>query len=85
MPKGIVKWFSRDRGYGFITPTDGTNNGEDIFSHYTDIQGEGFKTLIEGQNVEFDVVPGKQGIKATNVIVTPIIDTKPVNTPSVEN
>ena len=64
MAKGKVKWFSNQKGYGFITKED----GNDIFVHLSDIQGEGFKTLMEGQEVEFEVAQGPKGEKATNVI-----------------
>lgn len=61
--KGKVKWFSDQKGYGFIT----TDEGKDIFVHYTAIGGQGFKTLQEGQPCEFDVVPGPKGEQASNV------------------
>jgi len=63
--EGIVKWFDDKKGFGFIEREDG---GEDVFVHYTAIQGEGFKTLTEGQRVSFDVMPGEKGVRATNVI-----------------
>ena len=67
MTKGTVKWFNESKGYGFITCEDGT----DVFVHYNSIQGEGFKTLMEDQEVEFDVVAGTKGKQADNVrIVT---------------
>ena len=53
MPKGKVKWFNDQKGYGFVTPEDGS---KDLFVHYQEIQGDGFKTLAEGQEVEFEVV-----------------------------
>jgi CspA family cold shock protein len=61
--KGVVKWFNDKKGYGFITDEEGT----DVFVHYQDIQGEGFKTLQENDNVEFDVGEGEKGPKAMNV------------------
>ena len=61
--KGTVKWFNNQKGYGFITGPD----GNDIFVHYTGLNMEGFKTLDEGQEVEFDVVDGTKGPQATNV------------------
>ncbi len=64
MPKGKVKWFNERKGYGFITSDD----GEDLFVHHSSIQGEGFKTLEEGENVEFEVAPGRKGQQAVNVI-----------------
>ncbi|NLY53581.1 MAG: cold-shock protein [Firmicutes bacterium] len=60
---GTVKWFNQKKGYGFIT----TENNEDVFVHFSAIQGEGFKTLDEGQQVEFDVVDGPRGPQAANV------------------
>lgn len=61
---GRVKWFNREKGYGFIEREE----GEDVFVHFSAIQEEGFKTLIEGQEVEFDVVEGARGPQAANVI-----------------
>jgi len=63
MATGTVKWFNNTKGYGFITSDDGT----DVFVHHGDIQGEGFKSLDEGQAVEFDVTQGEKGPKAANV------------------
>ncbi len=62
--KGKVKWFSNAKGYGFIE----RENGEDVFVHYSALQGEGFKTLEEGQEVEFEVTQGNKGLQATNVV-----------------
>jgi len=64
MISGKVKWFSDQKGYGFITPDDGS---KDSFVHHSSIQGEGFKTLAEGQAVEFEVERGPRGPQATNV------------------
>lgn len=64
MAKGKVKWFSDQKGYGFITP----ENGNDVFVHHTNIQGEGYKTLAEGQEVEFQIEKGPKGEQATNVV-----------------
>ncbi|GAB4247588.1 MULTISPECIES: cold-shock protein [Deferrisoma] len=64
MARGIVKWFNDQKGYGFVTPDNG---GADLFVHFSAIQGEGFKTLTEGQAVEFDAVPGMKGPQAANV------------------
>lgn len=61
--QGKVKWFNPGKGYGFIESDDGT----DVFVHYSAITGEGFKTLDEGQKVEFEVVTGKRGLQADNV------------------
>ncbi len=66
MPTGTVKWFDEDKGYGFIEPEDG---GDDLFVHYSDISGTGFKTLEEGQTVEYEETEGDQGPKAENVEV----------------
>lgn len=63
MPKGKVKWFNATKGYGFITKDD----GNDIFVHFTGITGDGFKTLEEGQEVEFEVTQGAKGPQAANV------------------
>lgn len=61
---GTVKWFNEAKGFGFITPQDGS---KDCFVHHSAIQGKGFKTLVEGETVEFDVVEGKKGPAAENV------------------
>ena len=61
---GIVKWFNDSKGFGFITPEDGQ---KDCFVHHSAIQGSGFKTLSEGERVEFDVVQGQKGPAAENV------------------
>lgn len=62
--QGKVKWFNQEKGYGFIE----VEGQKDIFVHYTAIQQEGFKTLKEGENVEFDVVEGQKGPQAANVV-----------------
>ncbi|NLX91854.1 MAG: cold shock domain-containing protein [Firmicutes bacterium] len=61
---GKVKWFNAEKGYGFIE----SNGGGDVFVHFSAIKGEGFRTLEEGQSVEFDVVEGNRGLQAANVI-----------------
>ncbi len=63
MEKGTVKWFNATKGYGFLT----RENGEDVFVHYSAITMDGFKTLEEGQEVQFDIVEGEKGPQATNV------------------
>ena len=63
MTAGTVKWFSDAKGYGFISQSD----GDDVFVHHTQIQGEGFKTLEEGDNVTFDITEGPKGLQASNV------------------
>ncbi|MBQ3653785.1 MAG: cold-shock protein [Synergistaceae bacterium] len=64
MAQGTVKWFNESKGYGFIT----ADEGKDVFVHYSAVQGEGFKTLNEGQKVSFDVVNGEKGPQAANVV-----------------
>ena len=64
MQKGTVKWFNDSKGFGFITP----ENGGDVFVHHTAIQSDGFKSLSEGEQVEFDVEQGEKGSKASNVV-----------------
>jgi len=61
---GTVKWFSDEKGYGFITPDDGS---KDLFVHFSGISGEGFRTLAEGSKVEFEATEGQKGPQATNV------------------
>ncbi len=65
MSEGRVKWFNESKGFGFIEK----NDGEDIFVHFSAIQSSGFKTLTEGQAVRFDIVRGKKGAAAENVII----------------
>ncbi|MEA3346848.1 MAG: cold shock domain-containing protein [Candidatus Auribacterota bacterium] len=64
MTKGTVKWFSNQKGYGFVT----SESGQDVFVHHSVIQGDGYKSLEEGQQVEFEVQQGPKGEQATNVV-----------------
>jgi CspA family cold shock protein len=66
MATGVVKWFSAEKGYGFITPDDGS---ADVFVHFSAIQADGYKTLDEGQKVEFEVTAGQKGPQAANVTI----------------
>jgi CspA family cold shock protein len=65
MAKGTVKWFNESKGFGFITQDDG---GADVFAHYSEIKGDGFRNLAEGDAVSFDVVQGDKGLKAINIV-----------------
>ena len=64
MATGTVKWFNDSKGFGFITPAD---SGKDLFAHFSAIQEQGFKTLKEGQRVNFDVTTGPKGLQASNI------------------
>ena len=64
MATGTVKWFNNQKGFGFITP----ESGNDVFVHHSEIQGEGYKSLDEGQKVEFEIVSGEKGEQAKNVV-----------------
>jgi len=63
MTQGTVKWFNGEKGYGFITQDE----GEDVFVHYSEIQGDGYRSLNEGDRVEFELAQGKKGLQATKV------------------
>ena len=73
MAEGKVKWFNTRKGYGFIA----TDDGKDIFVHYSNIESEGYKTLAEGDPVSFDVVDGEKGPRAENVVCTGAPKSKP--------
>ena len=82
MSRGTVKWFNEKKGYGFIQQEGG---GEDVFAHYTNIKAEGFRTLTEGQLVEFDVLQDTKGSKAMNItFLTPPSEEPPVPPKPVE-
>ncbi len=61
---GIVKWFNASKGYGFISPSEG---GDDVFAHFSAIEMDGYKTLKEGQKVEFEIQQGPKGLQATHI------------------
>ena len=65
MAQGTIKWFSDQKGYGFVTPEGGN---KDVFVHFSALQGDGFKTLAEGQLVSFDITQGPKGEQASNVV-----------------
>ncbi|EFF62661.1 MULTISPECIES: cold-shock protein [Turicibacter] len=64
MATGTVKWFNADKGYGFIT----VDNGDEVFAHFSEIQSDGFKTLEEGQKVEFEITQGNRGPQASHIV-----------------
>ena len=64
MEKGTVKWFNAEKGFGFISQ----ENGQDVFAHFSEIQADGFKSLDEGQKVEFEVTEGNRGPQASNIV-----------------
>lgn len=64
MATGTVKWFNSDKGYGFIT----VDNGDEVFAHFSEIQSDGFKTLEEGQKVEFEITQGNRGPQASHIV-----------------
>jgi cold shock protein len=66
MATGTVKWFNSEKGYGFITPADG---GKDLFVHFSSVQGDGYKSLAEGANVEYEPQQGEKGPQAAKVVV----------------
>ena len=67
MAAGKVKWFNDAKGYGFIVPEDGTAGGKDVFVHYSEISKDGYRSLSQGQKVEFEVFNGPKGLQAKNV------------------
>lgn len=64
MTTGVVKWFNSEKGYGFITPDDGS---DDVFAHYSNIQSNGFRSLDEGDRVEFEITKGPKGLQASDI------------------
>ena len=80
MSEGTVKWFNPRKGYGFITAGD----GKDIFVHYADITGEGYRTLVEGDVVTFDIVEGEKGLRAESVVHQPPPESAPESAPEGE-
>ena len=64
MAVGTVKWFNAEKGFGFISQ----ENGQDVFAHFSEIQADGFKSLVEGQKVEFEVTEGNRGPQASNIV-----------------
>ena len=64
MATGTVKWFNADKGYGFIT----VDNGDEVFAHFSEIQSDGYKTLEEGQKVEFEITQGNRGPQASHIV-----------------
>lgn len=65
MTTGVVKWFNSEKGYGFITPDDGS---DDVFAHYSNISSNGFRTLDEGERVEFEITQGPKGLQASEIV-----------------
>ncbi|MFT0762080.1 cold-shock protein [Scrofimicrobium sp. R131] len=65
MTTGVVKWFNSEKGYGFITPDDGS---DDVFAHYSNIQSNGFRSLDEGEKVEFEITTGPKGLQASEIV-----------------
>ena len=68
MATGKVKWFSNQKGYGFITPDSSSDSAKDVFVHFSVIQGDGYKSLDEGEVVEFEITQGPKGEQAVNVV-----------------
>ena len=79
MATGTVKWFSSEKGYGFVSPADG---GDDVFVHFSKIAGSGFKALEEGAKVQFETEPGQKGLQATNVTVVGSTSEKEASPPA---